>query len=148
MTALDTNILVYAHRPEMPFHKQAKEFVGSLAEGREPWALPWPAIHEFLAVVSHPRIFVNPTAISEALLQVSLWLSSPSAFTITETERYFPVLQSLLEQTGVAGPKIHDARIAAICVSNGVTTLFSADRDFSRFGDALAIRNPFLGSPA
>lgn len=32
----------------------------------------------------------------------------------------------------ITGPKLHDARIAAICKSHGVRELWSAGRDFSR----------------
>jgi len=44
-------------------------------------------------------------------------------------------------ETKVAGPRIHDARIAAVCLAHGVTELWTADRDFSRF-PALRTRNP------
>jgi len=41
------------------------------------------------------------------------------------------------------GGAIHDARIAALCLYHGVTELWSADRDFTRF-PALAVRNPLV----
>jgi len=141
--AVDTNILVYAHRPDMPFHEQAKAVVRRLAEGDEPWAIPWACIHEFLAIVSHPKIFVQPTPMAEALRQVALWMASPTMQLAGEGKGYFPVLQNILERSTVAGPKIHDARIVAICVSNGVGELWSADRDFSRFTLDLNVRCPF-----
>lgn len=57
MIAVDTNILVYAHREDASFHEEAYLRVQQLAEGRSAWAIPWPCLHEFLAVVTHPRIF-------------------------------------------------------------------------------------------
>jgi uncharacterized protein len=54
--AVDTNILVYAHRQDSPFHKAAFRRVAELAEGPATWAIPWPCVHEFLAIVTHPRI--------------------------------------------------------------------------------------------
>ena len=142
MTALDTNILVYAHRPESPFHDRAREVVRGLAEGSEPWAIAWPSIHEFLSIVTHSRIFVEPTAVVDALGQVALWTSSPTLELLSETDRYLPVLQVLLANSLVTGPKVHDARIVALCIAHGVERLFSADRDFSRFGSVLEIVNP------
>jgi predicted nucleic acid-binding protein len=50
------------------------------------------------------------------------------------------------EKTGQArlqGGQFHDARIAAVCLENGVSVLWSADRDFSRF-KALKTVNPLL----
>lgn len=56
MTALDTNILVYAHRLDSPWNLQAAATLIRLAEGRDPWAIPWPCVHEFFSIVTHPRI--------------------------------------------------------------------------------------------
>ncbi|MCW5942582.1 MAG: PIN domain-containing protein [Fimbriimonadaceae bacterium] len=142
MTAVDTNILVYAHRPDCPFHDRAVSAVASLAEGREPWAIPWPVIHEFLAIVSNPRIFATPTPIRDAVLQIGFWSASPGLRLIGEGPGYLSILTGLLERGRVSGPRVHDARIAAICLANGVSRLLSADRDFSRFADALPILNP------
>src|SRR5438128_2166939 len=54
--ALETNILVYAHREDSPFHEAAFRRVAELAEGPAIWAIPWPCLHEFLAIVTHLRI--------------------------------------------------------------------------------------------
>jgi len=54
MIALDTNILVYAHRGESPFHEATDRAVTELAESGDVWGIPWPCIHEFLAIVTHP----------------------------------------------------------------------------------------------
>ena len=56
MIALDTNLLVYAHRRDSEWHAEATAAVRELAEGPAPWAIPWPCLHEFLAIVTHPRI--------------------------------------------------------------------------------------------
>ena len=78
MIAFDTNLLVYAHRSDSPFHARAAELVRAAAEGPEPWALLWPCLHEFVAVVSHGRIFKHPTPLAAALGQVEAWLASPT----------------------------------------------------------------------
>ena len=61
MIAVDTNILVYAHREDSPWHEAAYARIVQLAEGNSPWAIPWPCLHEFFAIVTHPRIFAPPT---------------------------------------------------------------------------------------
>ncbi len=55
MIAVDTNIIVYAHREDSPWHQAAAARVAELAEGSAAWAVPWPCIAEFLAIVTHPR---------------------------------------------------------------------------------------------
>src|ERR1035437_8776839 len=49
MIAVDTNILVSAHRADSPWHRAADHCLAELAESGKPWAIPWPCMHEFLA---------------------------------------------------------------------------------------------------
>jgi uncharacterized protein len=144
MIAVDTNFLVYAHREDSVWHDAACARVAELAEGRAPWAIPWPCVHEFLAVVTHPRIYAPPTPLASAIDQVEAWFESPSLILLAETEEYWPELRSALEHGRVSGPIVHDARVAAICRDHGVRELWSADRDFSRF-PSLTTRNPLVG---
>jgi toxin-antitoxin system PIN domain toxin len=139
--AVDTNILVYAHRKDSPWHARASEAVTGLAEGRARWALPWPCLHEFFAVVTHPRIYAPPSSIAAAVAQIDAWLESPSAELIAEDVGYWAILKETLDSRKVAGPRVHDARIASLCALHGVRELWSADRDFTRFPD-LRTKNP------
>jgi len=143
MIAVDSNILVYAHREDAAWHDAAFGCLQRLAEGRAPWAVPWPCVHEFLAIVTHARIYLPPTPIETALDQVQAWLESPSLVLLSEAVNYWPQLQSLIRAGRVSGPQIHDARVAALCLQNGVTELWTADRDFGRFPD-LKVRNPLI----
>ncbi|MGQ0651983.1 MAG: TA system VapC family ribonuclease toxin [Betaproteobacteria bacterium] len=143
MIAVDTNVLVYAHREDAAFHEAAAARLCELAEGQAPWAIPWPCLHEFLAIVTHPRIFAPPSPLAQALDQVAAWLESPTLALLAESELHWPSLRTLLESSRVAGPQIHDARIAALCMQHGVRELWSADRDFGRFA-GLAVVNPLV----
>ncbi|HEY2314648.1 MAG TPA: hypothetical protein VGH96_13615, partial [Streptosporangiaceae bacterium] len=58
-------------------------------------------------------------------------------------EAYWSALSSLLSSGNVSGPLVHDARIAALCLSHGIRELWSADRDFSRF-PRLKVTNPLV----
>ena len=144
MIALDTNLLIYAHRRDSIFHAPAESLVRSLAEGMAPWAIPWSCIHEFLAIVTHPRIYKPPTPMELALDQVDAWLESPSLVLLAESRAYWRHLRPALEKGKVVGPKVHDARIAAICQLHGMDELWSADRDFGRF-PTVKVRNPLVG---
>jgi uncharacterized protein len=143
--AIDTNILVYSHRADAPAHDVALALVQAAAEGDQAWAIPWPCIHEFLAKVTHPRIFRQPTPIAAALAQVAEWRRSPSNRMLAEPEDYFETLARTLGAAQVVGAKVHDARIAALCEAHGVDELWSADRDFQRFG-RLRVRNPLVSA--
>jgi len=143
LIAVDTNILVYAHRVDSPWHEEAANVVRSVAEGRELWAIPWPCLHEFLAIVTHPAIYNPPSTTEQALDQVDAWLGSPGIEMICETDEHWLTLKEQIRAGRVAGPMVHDARVAALCISHGVTDFLSADRDFGRFPD-LRCRNPLL----
>jgi hypothetical protein len=94
--------------------------------------------------VTHPRIFDPPTPRARALRQVEAWLESPSLVLLAEGEGYWLDLRALVEGGRIEGPRVHDARIAALCLGHGVRELWSADRDFSRFPD-LPVRNALQG---
>lgn len=143
MIAIDSNILVYAHREDAHWHGAAYERVVRLAEGRAPWAIPWPCIHEFLAIVTHARIYTPPTPLTTALDQVAAWLESPSLVLLAESDSHWEQLSAMLQTGRISGPLVHDARIAALCRQHGVTELWTADRDFGRFPDIKA-RNPLV----
>ena len=141
MIATDTNILVYAHRTDSEWHERARACIESLAEGRIAWGIPWPCVHEFLAVVTHPRIYNPSSSVAEAVAQVEAWLSSPVAVLLHEGAEHWELLKRHLFAAQVKGPVVHDARIAAICNAHGVTEYWTADRDFSRF-PSVPTRNP------
>lgn len=143
LIAVDANILVYAHRADSPFHAASKARVKELAEGAAAWAIPWPCVHEFLAIVTHPRIYNPPTPLAQAIDQIDAWLGSPSCVLLAESDQYWPELKATLVEARSAGPRVHDARVAALCTQHGVSELWSADRDFSRFG-RVKIVNPLI----
>jgi toxin-antitoxin system PIN domain toxin len=143
MIAIDTNLLVYAHREDSPFHVRAAECIAALAEERTSWAIPWPCLHEFFAIVTHPRIYAPPTPQELALDQIDAWVESPSLALLAETDSHWPELRALIAGGHLRGPQVHDARIAALCLQHGVQTLWSADRDFSRF-PRLSVANPLI----
>ena len=144
MIAVDTNILVYAHREDSPWHPSAFKKIAELAEGRALWAIPWPCIHEFLAIVTHPRIYAPPTALPQALDQVEAWLESPRVSVLSETEGYWADLRAMVTAGKATGGQIHDARVAALCRLHGVRELWTADRDFGRFA-GMKVTNPLIG---
>lgn len=143
MRAVDTNVLIYAHRREAPEHDIAARIVRELATGDAPWAVPWPCVYEFFSVVTNPRIWKETASTAaEATAQLDAWISSPTLRLLGEPDAFFPILRPFIARARMRGPVIHDARIAALCVAHGVEALLSRDRDFSLFPE-LRIENPF-----
>lgn len=142
MRAVDTNILVYAHRREGAEHERASELLEELAEGEEAWAIPWPCIYEFFSVVTNARIWKERASTpSQAWEQIAAWTSSPTVRLLSETDEFVGVLEALLKRARVRGPVVHDARVAALCLAHGVEVLLTRDRDFSLFPE-LVLEDP------
>jgi hypothetical protein len=144
MIAVDTNLLVYAHRRESRQHGRARDLLRSLAEASAPWAIPWPCVYEFFSVVTSPRIWKEAASSpDQAWRQIDAWAASPSISLLAETEDFPAVLEGFVRRPRVRGPIVHDARVAALCVAHGIDELLTADRDFTLFPE-LATRNPLL----
>ena len=148
MIAVDTNVLVYAHRRESRVHSAAQGIMRRLAEGRHPWAIPWPCCFEFLSVVTNRRIWKGGATTSEhAWRQLEAWVASPSNRLIGETDDFPDTLSRFVQRPRVHGGVMHDARVAAICLAHGVEVLLSRDRDFMLFPE-LRTRDPFRKNEA
>lgn len=149
MIALDTNILVYAHRVDQEFHRVALDRLQGLIASGQPWAVPWPCVHEFISVTTSLRIYKTPTPMHVALAAVEAWMGSPRLVLLSEQTGaaepagYWLQFREIATASQVVGPRIHDARIAALCLQHGVGELWTADRDFGRF-PALRAVNPLV----
>lgn len=144
MIAVDTNILVYAHRPDLRDHSAASAALESLSNGRS-WGIPWPVAHEFVRVVTDRRRFKDPTPLTLAVNAVAAPLEAGAAVALGENKRHWSRLSELALAADASGTLVYDARIAAICLEEGVSELWTADRDFGRF-PALRTRNPLIAS--
>lgn len=143
MIAVDTNVLVYAHRREAREHDAAASLLRGLAEGSRAWAIPWPCVYEFFSIVTNHRIWKDEASTSaRAWSQLAGWYRSPSLRLLGEVDGFFELLESFATRPRVSGPLVHDARVAALCVAHGVEQLLSRDRDFALFPE-LTVRNPF-----
>ena len=112
-------------------------------QGRAPWAIPWPCLHEFFAKVTHAGIFAPPTTVPVALDFLEELLKSPSLQLLSEGDGHFARLSQVVRSGRIVGARVHDARIAALCLEHAVTELWTADRDFGRFPQ-LTARNPLV----
>ena len=100
-------------------------------------------MHEFVGIVTHPKVFKTPTPLAAAFAAVEAWGAGGNLHLIAESDGYLEKLRELATAAQLKGPRIHDARIAALCLHHGVRELWSADRDFSAFPQ-LTARNPLV----
>jgi toxin-antitoxin system PIN domain toxin len=130
--AIDTNVLVYAHREEYPLHAQAKARIIGLAMGAGPWGVPVFCLGEFVRVVTRRRVLNPPSSLEQAVAFLERLTESDSFRVLLADAEYWADLKAAIELAAARGNLVLDAQIAALCVRHGAT-LLTADRDFARF---------------
>ncbi len=146
MIAIDTQLLVYAHRAEFSHHERARTCIAELAASSTRWGIPLHCLVEFYALVTNPRLFKAPTTSTpdHAIDQIDAWLEAPTMAVLADDVATWETLRDLLGLAQIVAGGAHDARIAAVCLRHGVTELWTADRDFLKF-PALRVKNPLVG---
>lgn len=139
MIAVDTNVLIYAHRAEMDLHHAAVSELVGLAEGEDLWALPVFCVTEFLRVVTHRRVFNPPSTTTEAFDFIKSLTGSPTCVVVRPEAAYIEHLEAVTRQANARGNLIFDAQIAALCREHGIATIMTHDQDFKRF-DGLQVK--------
>lgn len=132
MILVDANLLVYAHVISAPHHGSARAWLDGRLNGVGMVGLPWPSLLAFARLVSNPRIFERPIAVTEAWSQVESWLDCPVVRVPLPTVRHRAVLAKLLPTTAGRSNLVPDAHLAALAIEHGLT-LMSTDGDFARF---------------
>ena len=127
----------------MTFHDSAKRVIAELASSPKPWGIVFHCLVEFAGVVSHGGRFRQPSSPEQIADQIAAWREAPSLVLLQNSPAVLDRLLDLLDESGVSGARIHDARIAAACLAGGVRELWTSDRDYGRF-PALNTRNPLV----
>ena len=133
MIAVDTNVLVHAHRRGSVENQQALKWLRWLSEGVLPWGLPVFCIGEFIRIVTHPRIFMPPSTLDQAFSAVGSLIDSPTVRVLNPGARFPALFQEAVKVADARGNLAFDAQIAALCWEQGVSRLLTLDRDFVRF---------------
>jgi uncharacterized protein len=143
MKAVDTNILVYAHRAELPQHLIALKVLNDLAQTNQPWFIPWPCAYEFYRIVTHSKVFKTPSSRKVVLEVLSLLIEESGAQMLGHGPAHFEQLARLSLQAEANANLAFDVQIASILLEHGISTIITNDGDFLRFKD-LVVENPFI----
>ncbi|MFV0494647.1 TA system VapC family ribonuclease toxin [Mycobacterium sp.] len=132
MRCVDANVLVYAHRTDLPAHSDYQNLLEQLANGDEPLGLPDAVLNSFVRVVTNRRVLAEPTNPDTAWQEVDALLAAPAAMRITAGERHWNLFRRLANDIDARGNDIAAAYLAAYALENNAIWL-SADRGFARF---------------
>lgn len=140
MRIVDVNVLVYAHRSDTPRHSDYQSWLLEAANGTEPLGLTDQVLAGFVRIVTHPKIFGDPSGTDDALAFAAALRSAPATLRVEPGKRTWPIFADLVHRSGARGNLIPDALLAAQAIEQGAT-LVTADRGLARFGP-LAICHP------
>lgn len=143
MRCVDVNVLVYAHRSDLPEHDAYRPMLEELANGDEPLGLPDAVLSGFMRLMTNRRIFKEPASAEETWQDVDALLAAPAAVRLAPGARHWELFRRLAENIDARGNDIPDAFLAAYAVENNAVWL-SADRGFARF-EGLRWRHPIEG---
>jgi len=132
MFCVDVNVLVYAHRRDTERHTQFRDWLDEARTGSEPLGVIDLVLSGFLRVVTHPRVFADPTPLDAALTFADEIRSSPAVVRVEPGERHWDIFSRLALGAEVRGNLVPDAYLAATAMEHGATWV-TADRGFARF---------------
>lgn len=135
MIAVDTNVLIYAHREDSPKHNAARQRLESLADSADAWGIPVFCLGEFVRVITHRRLFHTPHTAAEASDALVRLLSHNSVAVLSPGPNFPGLLAETIRNFDIAGNLVFDAQIVALCLDRDISTLLTEDRDFDRFGN-------------
>jgi toxin-antitoxin system PIN domain toxin len=129
----DVNVLVAASRKDHPHHDRALAWLepalAAEPEGRSVKILPMVA-SGFLRLVTHPKVFVQPTPVDAALAFLRAVLAPSDACPVTLGKEW-PAFERLCAEHQLTGNAIPDAWIAAAAQSEQLH-LVTFDKGFRK----------------
>jgi uncharacterized protein len=132
MILIDVNILVYTHREDSEHHKATREWLERALCSQNPVGVSDLVLSGFLRVVTHPKIFIDPTPLALALKFAAQFREHPNVFTVEPGKRHWGIFRSLCLAVRAKGNTIPDAFHAALAIETGCEWV-STDSGFSRF---------------
>lgn len=132
MIALDTSLLIYAHRAALPEHKAARRAIQRAARNPLGWGIPLPCLAEFWAVVTHPASAGGPSRPHQAQAYLAALLAA-GARIWPPGDGFWSRLTQLATDLEIRGPRIFDLQVALAAFDNGATELWTHDRRFTAF---------------
>lgn len=136
----DVNVLVYAHRSDAERHADYRRWLERVLGGATAFGVSDLVLSGFLRVVTHPRVFRDPTPVADAVSFIQLVRSSENAVPVTPGPRHWSLFLDLCERVQARGNLVPDAYLAALAIEAGAEWI-TTDRDFTRFPE-LRTRHP------
>jgi len=137
---LDVNVLVYGHRSDTPNHGRYREWLETTVTSDAAYGVCELVLSGFLRVVTHPRVFRQPSPLESALAFAGGVRDRSNCVIVTPGNRHWEIFARLCRETDAKGNLLADAYLAALAIESG-SEWITTDRDYARFPD-LRWRHP------
>lgn len=139
---VDTNVLVYASNVDATEHGRAAALLDHLAAGPGLVVVLWPTVMSYLRIVTHPSIFERPLRHADAVDNVDRLIARPNIRAVAEGAAFWRSYGEATAAMTVRGNLVPDAHLVGLMVENGISTIWSHDRDLRKF-DGIRVADPF-----
>ena len=140
MMLMDVNVLVYAHREDVRDHQMYREWLESLVNSDAAFGVSELVLSGFIRVVTHPKVFEQPSPLDAAIEFVQQIRTAPNATGVVPGNRHWQIFLQFVEQIGAKGNDVPDAYHAALAMEWGCDWV-TTDKGFRRF-KGLRVRHP------
>ncbi len=128
----DVNVLVYSHRADVDRHDDYRTWLEDQVNSDRAFGVSELVLSGFVRVVTHPRIFSQPTPLDVALHDVERLQQRPNCVVHRPGSRHWEIFAELCRRAGAKGNLVADAYHAALAIESG-SDWVTTDRDFARF---------------
>ena len=131
MIAVDTNLLVYAHRSSLPEHGSAREALERASADRRGWGIALATVAEFWSVVTHPAA-ARPSTSEEATAFLTALKADGDMQVWTPGPGFDDRLLQLASDLPVTGARVFDLQIALTVFEHGASEFWTHDHRFAK----------------
>jgi predicted nucleic acid-binding protein len=141
MIAVDTNLLVYAHREGAPEHGRARAAVLAALGDSSGWGICLPAVSEFWSIVTHPNMPGGPSSPTVVTHFFHHLITEGHGHIWTPGPGFGQRLMRWAVSLKVRGKRIFDLQIAVVALEHGVQEIWSHDQNFQSV-PGVKVRDP------
>jgi toxin-antitoxin system PIN domain toxin len=128
----DVNVLLYAFRSDSPDHEAYHGWLDGVVNGEEAYGMSPQVLCSVVRITTHPRIYVSPSRLEEALAFAGVLLEQPICTVVQPGPRHFSIFEDLCRRAAATGNLVQDAWLAALALESGCEWV-TTDGDYARF---------------
>lgn len=128
----DVNVLVHAFRSDSSDHETCRTWLDRTVNGEARYGMAPQVLSGVVRVVTHPKVFVQPSSLDVVLRFCDILLSQPHCVVVQPGERHWEIFKRLCIEADARGNLVPDAWFAALAIESGCQWI-TLDRDYARF---------------